>query len=422
MKGRKEMKKVKKLTIILAIVLLCLISFIGIYVQKQNLMKNIIKDYDLGMNIEGYREVRMKAAEKEEITSEKVQQVKTMIEKRLKQLGAQDYLIKADYLTGEVVLELEETSRTDKIVSDIYNAGILKMVDSKDHDKVLMTNDDIEKVSVLYSTTEKGTTIYLDMMFTEEGSKKIEQLSGNEYKTLEKEESEENKEGEAEDTKKEDNQPKLALLIDDTELLSSSFDFQVTTGRLQLTLGAATTNAQKIQDAVNNGNAIASILNNGPLPIKYTLSGNTYVYSEITDKVVLAFVVAMAAIILVALIILVVKYKMQAVLAGISYIGFIALYLLVLRYANVVISLEGIAGILIILIINYLSLQKLLTKKAITEAFKEMGIQLIPVIAVIIAFSFIRWTNIASFGMTMFWGLLLTAIYHFVVTKALLEK
>lgn len=416
------MKKVKKLTIILAIVLLCLISFIGIYVQKQNLMKNIIKDYDLGMNIEGYREVRMKAAEKEEITSEKVQQVKTMIEKRLKQLGAQDYLIKADYLTGEVVLELEETSRTDKIVSDIYNAGILKMVDSKDHDKVLMTNDDIEKVSVLYSTTEKGTTIYLDMMFTEEGSKKIEQLSGNEYKTLEKEESEENKEGEAEDTKKEDNQPKLALLIDDTELLSSSFDFPVTTGRLQLTLGAATTNAQKIQDAVNNGNAIASILNNGPLPIKYTLSGNTYVYSEITDKVVLAFVVAMAAIILVALIILVVKYKMQAVLAGISYIGFIALYLLVLRYANVVISLEGIAGILIILIINYLSLQKLLTKKAITEAFKEMGIQLIPVIAVIIAFSFIRWTNIASFGMTMFWGLLLTAIYHFVVTKALLEK
>ena len=120
--------------------------------------------------------------------------------------------------------------------------------------------------------------------------------------------------------------------------------------------------------------------------------------------------------------VLVVKYKIPALLTAISFIGFIAVYLLVLRYANVVISLEGITGILIILIINYLLLQKLLTKTTIIEAFKEMGIQLIPVIAVILAFSFIRWTNIASFGMTMFWGLLLTVIYHFTLTRALLKK
>ena len=134
------------------------------------------------------------------------------------------------------------------------------------------------------------------------------------------------------------------------------------------------------------------------------------------------FVLAIAVLILIALVILVIKYKMPAILAGISYIGFIALYLLVLRYANVVISLEGIAGILIILILNYLLMQKLLSKSSTMEAFKEIAIQSIPVVAVIIAFSFIKWTNIASFGMTMFWGLLLTIIYNFVVTKALLEK
>ena len=55
------MKKVKKLTIILAIVLLSLISFIGIYVEEQNIMKNIVKEYDLGMNLSGYREIRMTA-------------------------------------------------------------------------------------------------------------------------------------------------------------------------------------------------------------------------------------------------------------------------------------------------------------------------------------------------------------------------
>lgn len=416
------MKKVKKLTIILTILLLCLVSFIGIYVQKQNIMKNIIREYDLAMNIEGYREVRMKATDKQEITSEKVQTVKEFIEKRLKQLGAEDYLIKVNYTTGEIVLELEETSATDKIVGDIYNAGELKMVDSKDNSKVLMTNDDVKQVSVKYSTAESGTTIYLDMEFTEEGAKKIEELSSNEYKTIEKSENDTEHAAEGEEAEEEATQPKLALMIDGTELVSSSFDNPITSGRIQLSLNKATTNSEKLQEAVTSGNAIASLLNNGPLPIKYELSGNTYVYSEITEQIKIVFIIASSILIIIALAILVVKYKIPALLAGISYIGFIALYLLVLRYANVVISLEGIAGILIVLIINYLLLQKILIKQTITDAFKEIGIQLIPVVAVIIAFSFIRWTNIASFGMTMFWGLLLTVIYHFVVTKTLLEK
>lgn len=422
MKGRKEMKKIKKLTIILTIVLLCLISFIGIYVQKQNVVKNIVRDYDLGMNLEGYREIRMIVADKQEVTSDKVETVKKLTTKRLEQLGAQDYLIKTDYATGDVVIEIEETALTDRIVGDIYNAGILQMVDSEDTSKVFMTNDHIENVSVLYNTTQSGTIIYLNLEFTEEGAKKLEELSGNEYKTIETEKTTESTESQSEKEEEEVKQPKLALMVDGTELVSSSFDSPITTGQLQLSLNTATTNSEKLQDALNSGNAIAALLNNGPLPLKYELSSNTYVYSEITEQIKLIFVVAIAVIIVIALAILVIKYKMPALLAGISYIGFIALYLLVLRYANVIISLEGVAGILIILIINYLLTQKLLTKPTIVEAFKEMGIQLIPVVAVIVAFSFIRWTNIASFGMTMFWGLLLTVIYHLVVTKALLEK
>lgn len=435
MKGSKKMKKVKKLTIILTIVLLSLISFIGIYVEEQNIMKNIVKEYDLGMNLAGYREIRMAVAKDQEVTSEKVEQVKKLLEKRLEQLGAEDYLLKVDYVTGEIVLELEENTSTDRIVADIYTAGELKMVDSEDTTKVFMTNEDIKAVSVKYSTTEAGTGIYLDLEFTEEGSKKIEDLSTNAYKTIEKKEETEGtteaKDENAEDTaeteseeKKEEEvkQPKLMLMIDGTELVSSSFDFPITTGRLQLSLNSGTTDEAEIQQAVNSGLAIAGILNNGPLPIKYELSANTYVYSEITDTIKNTFVIAIVVIILVALTVLVIKYKMSAVLAGISYIGFIALYLLVLRYANVVISLEGIAGILIILIINYLSIRKLLEKSAILEAYKELGIQFIPVIILIIAFSFIGWTNIASFGMTMFWGLILTVIYHAIVTKGLLEK
>ena len=56
-----------------------------------------------------------------------------------------------------------------------------------------MTNEHIKSTSLKYSTSEKGTGIYLDLEFTEEGSKIIEDLSSNEYKTIEKEESKEDK-------------------------------------------------------------------------------------------------------------------------------------------------------------------------------------------------------------------------------------
>lgn len=423
------MKKVKKITIALAIVLLCLVSFLGIYVPEQGIMKNVVKNYDLGMNIGGYREVRMTVAEGETVTSEKVENVKQMVEKRLKLLGSEDYLIKADYLTGEIVLEIEETSLTDDIVGDVYTSGNLKFVDSEDTSKVFMTNEHIEKVSVKYNTAEKGTIIYLDLEFTEEGSKKIEELSGNEYKTIKTEKTEETentettekKEGE-EKKEEEIKQPKLTLMIDGTELVSSSFDNPITGGSLLMTLNSASTDEEEIQAAAKNATSIASVLNNGPLPLKYNLSGNTYIHSDITEQTKNIFLLVVSALILIAFVVLVIKYKTAALLAGMSYVGLVALYLLVLRYTNVVISLEGIAGILIVLIINYLLIQKLLAKATTLEAFKEMGIQSIPVLAVILAFCFINWTNIASFGMTMFWGVILTVIYHFTVTKALLEK
>lgn len=425
--GKKKMKKVKKITIILAILLLCLVSFIGIYVQKNGMIKSIVKDYDLGMNLEGYRELRIRPAEGSEITSDKVQQVKELLVKRLKKLGSEDYLIKVDYTTGEVVLQLEENTLTDKIVSDIYTAGKLKMADSKDKNTVYMTNEHIKEVSLKYSSGETGTGIYLDFAFTDEGAKIIKDLSTNKYKTIEKEETEKTEEetekSQGEETKEEeDEQPKLVLMIDNNELVSSSFDFPITEGRLQLQLAKETTDAETIQSAVANGNAIAATINYGPLPIEYKVGNNTYVYSDITNEARMIFVIAIAIIVLIAIAVLIIKYKTPALLSGISYIGFIALYLLVLRYANVVISLEGIAGILVILIINYLLIKKLLSEPSIKQAFKDMGIQLIPVIAVIIAFSFINWTNIASFGMTMFWGLLLTPIYNFVVTQEILKK
>ena len=49
-------KKLKITLITLIMVLICLIGFGGIYVQKKGKFKNIIPDYELGTKIEGLRE------------------------------------------------------------------------------------------------------------------------------------------------------------------------------------------------------------------------------------------------------------------------------------------------------------------------------------------------------------------------------
>ena len=54
------MKKVKIITIVLAIILVSLISFVGIYIQTQNRMENKVKDYQLGSELEGRRVIELK--------------------------------------------------------------------------------------------------------------------------------------------------------------------------------------------------------------------------------------------------------------------------------------------------------------------------------------------------------------------------
>ena len=129
------------------------------------------------------------------------------------------------------------------------------------------------------------------------------------------------------------------------------------------------------------------------------------------------------------------KYKSKGLLVGISYIGLAALYLLLVRYANVVISVESIFGIAIILILNFIFTSMLLNKirknikenkenvvnKSTVETYKKFFNRIIPICAITIAFCFIKWIPISSFGMISFWGLLMIAVYNVVITRYLLK-
>ena len=56
------MKKVKIATIILAIVLIVLVAFGGVYIKTQNRMEDKVKEYSLGRELKGERLIELKVS------------------------------------------------------------------------------------------------------------------------------------------------------------------------------------------------------------------------------------------------------------------------------------------------------------------------------------------------------------------------
>ena len=96
--------------------------------------------------------------------------------------------------------------------------------------------------------------------------------------------------------------------------------------------------------------------------------------------------------------------------------------LLVLRFANVVLTLEGLIGIIIAMVINYV-FTNLLLKSITTDEDIEINrkfnqamikaiIVIIPATIIAIVLCFAQWLPIYSFGMVMFWGIIIMLLYN----------
>ena len=66
-------------------------------------------------------------------------------------------------------------------------------------------------------------------------------------------------------------------------------------------------------------------------------------------------------------------------------------------------------------------LDKEMMKQMVKETYKEFFITILPIAIAVITFCFAGWAPISSLGMVMFWGIVLIAIYNFIVTNNLLK-
>lgn len=469
------MKKVKIITIILAIILVSLISFVGIYMQTQNRMENKVKDYQLGSELEGRRVIELKISDTktetdesgnettvareqspEILTAENYEIVKNTIEKRLKNLGAQDYIISLNKEDGKIKIELEENENTDLLAYYLTASGEVKIVE-KDTETELINDSMVKKASYNYATNADGEyQVYVELQLTKEGQAKLEEISNN-YAILANEideieaaqteteenaedtetseestETQETTEAEQENTETTENQEeqaetkKIAVLkIADTE-----YDVEkIEKNKITITVGSATTSNTTLNNNLSIATEMMILINSGKYPVIYDVQTNRYIYDDINLDTALYVTLAIIAIILITLVVITIRYRLKGLLSSFSIIGFIAVLLLLLRYTNILITIETIGAIIISIIINIVlnisilnKIQKIgSVKEAVNNTYKEIFIKLIPVMIISIVFCFSGWTNLNNFGMTMFWGFILIPIYNYVVTRTLLR-
>lgn len=440
-----------KILAILIILAISLISFVGIYVKRGNDRVNLIPDYQLSKDLKGTRTAKLvidsstkelvfdsngnvsedgvdsegnlkegysKKDEpinpKELLNQENYKLCKEIIEKRLSSYGVNDYTVRLNNENGEIIVELYETKNTDTVIYNLEYLGEFTVNDSETKE-ILLSNKDVKSAKAVYGTNEIGTTVYLSIEFNKEGKKKLQEISKNYIET---------KDEEGKSTTK-----KVTINIDGEQLTETYFAEENREGLLQLSVGSATTDVDTIQSYLEQASSIASLIDSGKMPIKYDVSTNNNLSTGINQDILKICISSIGLIILVALVYVCIKYKVNGILLSISYIGYIALLLIVLRYTNVMLSIDAMVGFIVLLGLNYIftkyvlkGLSKGINKKELVKQTYLRYISiLIPVLLISIVFTFMKWIQIASLGMVLFWGLIVMFIYNYITINVLLN-
>lgn len=437
-------RRLKIIFITLLIILLSIISFAGLYIQNTKFMDNILPDYILGMDLRGHRAITLEVSnatetiyydkdgnvvekEAEDGTSEEVPvnaesdltrenylETKKIVEKRLSDLAITEYLIRLNEKNGTLTVELPEDSMTDIASQFLYSRGKFTMED--EDGQVLLDNSNLKRVQVGYNQLTTGYEVYLRFEFNDNSIEKLKEMS-NTYVS--------SKDEEGNDTSK-----KIIAQIDGSQLTSTTFEKEITNGVWEYTLGTSS-NTNTINSYLNQATNIALLLNSGAFPVEYTITQNRFIRSDfsIEDMIIPAIIVG--AIFVILFIFMIIRYRKLGLLAVISYIGYMAVLLLIIRFTNLIITLDGICGILILAILNFVLLIYLLEmlkktdknildyKKVFEKSFISILLVLIPTLIIGIVLCFSAWLPAYSFGTIIFWGIFIMGIYNIVITKIL---
>lgn len=454
------MKKNYTLKIVLAmlfVVLVSLVSFVGVYKGK-----NLLKEYSLGKDFSDKKVVTFSVKEdatteeqnteneeanseeqntengtnetntteqntensteeqnneKEETNSEEqknenvqtdeqkeYKNSKNIIEKRLAAMNSEEYDIRLNERTGNLVIEVP-SDMDASYLSEIVSKGKAQILNQSTNETIIETNGFKNASTRIDSTSYAKPVVLLSIKFTNDAKKTFKNVN-TKYTDSEGKESE----------------ATFAFTLNGETLYSDtaeSFANTAKNGSLELVLGQED-DEENLEADYQSALALVSIINSGEISTDYKLESVKIVSSNINIKTI----IIIAAIIgLIMLIYAIYKVKKKGILPVLSLIGLVATISLVLRYTNVKITLFTILGLAVIVLSNYILILKTLSNdKTFKQNFIEMLNILVPCLIVAVVFCCSPYLQLATMGMTIFWGIIVMFIYNAIITRILIDK
>lgn len=415
----KVQKVITIITIILLVVIITLASFLGIYKKEEYRVSNKVPDYILGMEFTSSRVINLETNKEKNtedvLTIQNYKQAKSIITNRLKRLNVDQYKVTLDESTGNIQVRIPENKDTDTIIYYLLQSGTFELKD-KETKEILMDTNDVKKAEVVYSQGNSQTSVFLQIKFNKEAKQKLKEIS-NAYVKTEDVTDENNQTEEATETKS------IELYLNGEMLTEVNPKEMIMNEMLYIGVGTAT-NSTTLEQYRIAAEQSAAILNSGVQPITYIETDNVESFIITREQTKICMYVTIGFIVLMV-IIFIIRLKSKGILASILQIGYIGLLLLTLRYTNVKITIEGICGIVLGSIINFVytyNAFRNIRLNFVKDVTAKFALRLIPIYIIAVVFSFNRIAKISSLGMTLVWGIIIMYLYNMTLTQITLNS
>ncbi len=456
-------RKLKIILCTLVIVLITLIAFVGVYVKDVVIFKSKLPEYSLapefgekritslkiseeeneiiydkdgkivdaipeGANEEDYEKKKEKVNKEDAYKAENYKTVKKVIEGRLENQGVEDYKVRVDENTGKATIELPDDLKTDTLIQYMLLKGDFSIKDSKTGD-ILMDKTQVESAKAVYTNSQNGgVVVILNIRFNKEGKVKLAEISKEYLKTEDTNKTEEN-ETENEESSDEDVK-KVTVAIQGQDVITTQFEEEMTEGELPITFGTAT-DAETLTAYLDQARFYAMLIDNQDMPLIYEVENSISMQGKLEDnatKIVMAVVLISLVIICLYLIF---KYKVNGIIAILSFIAWVSLLLIIVRYTATELSLNSIVAITVLMILDVFLVVKMLSSiekepsyenvaKTTLQVYVKNVEVIIAVLIAAVVFTFMQKAVAFSFGMTLFYGIISIAIANLVFLRTML--
>ena len=199
---------------------------------------------------------------------------------------------------------------------------------------------------------------------------------------------------------------------------------------LPITFGTAT-DAETLQTYLEQARFYAMLIDNADMPFTYEVENSISMQGKLEHMGTQIAIVALAIVFVIICLYIIFKHKLNGVIAVLSFVAWLSLLLIALRYTSTEISLNSISAITVLMILDVFLVGKILNsiakepsyetvaKTTLKTYVKNVEVIIATLIAAVV-FTFMQKAVAFSFGMTLFYGIISVLIANLIFLRTML--